>query len=80
MSQQVEDIASKLEKTEAHLSLGGRLGYFGGVADEKRKDRNPLTKVTRDCSKTSQEVLNGMLGQHIKTALFNAPPAPPPPQ
>jgi hypothetical protein len=72
LGQQVEDIAKKLEQAEAQLSgAGARLGvpYYSG-SEERRRERSALLKVTHDGCKTAHEVLQGLLAQQVKAAVF----------
>ena len=69
----MEDIAKKLEQNEGQFYGGGGRGggsFYPG-SEEKRKERSALTKVTRDCCKTSQDVLHGLLAQHVKASVFH---------
>ncbi|UYV71640.1 COPS5 [Cordylochernes scorpioides] len=70
---QVFDLSDKLEQAETQLGRGG--GGGGGFVltldpHEKRND-DRLAKASRDSSKTTVEVLHGLMAQVIKDRLFN---------
>ena len=67
---QIFDLSDKLEQSEQSL---GRVvfGAMGGIDPQDRSTVDKLVKATRDSSKTTIEVIHGLMAQIIKDKLFN---------
>lgn len=65
---QIFDLSDKLEQSEQAL---GRGYVFGGIEPHDRGTVDKLIKATRDSSKTTIEVIHGLMAQIIKDRLFN---------
>ncbi len=63
---QIDDLSEKLEQSESSLSRG----YFIESNDKRTEDK--LTKATRDCCRTSIELIHGLMTQIAKDKLFNS--------
>jgi COP9 signalosome complex subunit 5 len=66
---QIDDLSEKLEQSESHLSRGYFLASSEG-SDKKTEDK--LTKATRDCCRTSIELIQCLMTQIVKDKLFNS--------
>lgn len=64
---QIDDLSEKLEQSESSLSRG----YFLASDSDKRTE-DKLTKATRDCCRTSIELIHGLMTQIAKDKLFNS--------
>jgi len=67
LNKQLGDLALKLEKAEGQM--GHRGGYRGFT--EKKKEESALSKLTKDCSKSTMEQVNGTMALVLKDLLFN---------
>lgn len=65
---QIFDLSDKLEQSEQAL---GRGYVLGGIEPHDRSTVDKLVKATRDSSKTTIEVIHGLMAQIIKDRLFN---------
>jgi len=65
---QIFDLSEKLEQSES--SVGNRSIILGNEPHEK-KGEDKLAKATKDSSKTTIEVIHGLMTQIIKSRLFN---------
>eukprot|EP00842_Homolaphlyctis_polyrhiza_P003537 jgi/Hompol1/4184/HPOL_003509-RA len=65
MSEQIKDLAQKIEQTEP-ANLGR------GVSDKTRPEDSPLFKLARDGSKITVEAAHGLMSQVLKDVLFNS--------
>ncbi|XP_043686072.1 COP9 signalosome complex subunit 5-like isoform X1 [Vespula pensylvanica] len=65
---QIFDLSDKLEQSEVAL---GRGFVLGGTDPHDRSTVEKLIKATRDSSKTTIEVIHGLMAQVIKDKLFN---------
>lgn len=65
---QIFDLSDKLEQSEQAL---GRGFVLGGIDSLDRSTVDKLVKATRDSSKTTIEVIHGLMAQIIKDRLFN---------
>jgi|EP00669_Euglena_mutabilis_P010944 COP9 signalosome complex subunit 5 len=72
ITNQIADVAEKLEKTEADMGHG-RYGGLALVPSDKKKseEESQLARVTRDATKVAGETLHGLSRQVLKAALFN---------
>lgn len=66
---QIDDLSEKLEQSESSLSRGYFLASSDG-SDKRTEDK--LTKATRDCCRTSIELIHGLMSQIAKDKLFNS--------
>jgi len=67
---QISDLSDKLEQSESSVGRGGFL--LGGVAEPPdRRGEDKLTKATKDCCRTTVEVVHGLMAQIVKEQLFN---------
>ena len=66
---QIFDLADKLESAETALSRGYCVG--GTETSERSASVEKLVKATKDSSKTTIEVIHGLMAQVIKDRLFN---------
>lgn len=66
---QIDDLSEKLEQSESSLSRGYFLASSDG-SDKRTEDK--LTKATRDCCRTSIELIHGLMTQIAKDKLFNS--------
>lgn len=64
VSSQLTDLCGKLEQVESTLTQSSR------IPGEKKE--SALSKLSKDCCKTSVEQVNGIMTQVIKHALFNS--------
>eukprot|EP01088_Endostelium_zonatum_P015405 TRINITY_DN376_c1_g3_i1.p1 TRINITY_DN376_c1_g3~~TRINITY_DN376_c1_g3_i1.p1 ORF type:complete len:341 (+),score=94.43 TRINITY_DN376_c1_g3_i1:98-1120(+) len=64
----IGDVSEKLEQAESQLQHSGRMGMS---SQDKKKEENQLSKVTRDATKTAIEQVNSLMNQVIKDQLFN---------
>ncbi|KAL5488888.1 hypothetical protein EMCRGX_G017902 [Ephydatia muelleri] len=78
-TQQMADLTQKLERVDSQSSSSmyrfskaseTGVGLGGGGGGGKGEGR--LTKAVQDCSKTTIEVLHGLMGQVLKDRLFNS--------
>lgn len=69
ITNQITDLADKLEQAETQLQHPGRAG--GYHLPEKKKEDSQLSKLTKDCTKTTVEQVNGLITQVAKDLLFN---------
>jgi len=67
---QILDLSEKLEQVESQLSRGGS-SFAVGLDPHEKRNLEKLEKVVKDSSKTSNEVILGLMGQLIKERLFN---------
>jgi len=65
---QLSDLAQKLEQADSQLGHGGRMS---GMMPEKKKEESQLSKLTKDCTKTTIEQAHGMMSQIMKDMIFN---------
>ncbi|XP_076364882.1 COP9 signalosome subunit 5 [Tachypleus tridentatus] len=65
---QVFDLSDKLEQSDTQL---GRGGFMLGIDPHEKRTEDKLTKATKDCCKTTIEVIHGLMSQVIKDRLFN---------
>lgn len=65
---QIFDLSDKLEQSEQAL---GRGFVLGSIDSHDRSTVDKLVKATRDSSKTTIEVIHGLMAQVIKDRLFN---------
>jgi len=68
-SNQIFDLADKLEQADTQLSHSGRMG--GYTMPDKKKEDSQLSKLTRDSSKVAIEQITGVMNQVMKDNLFN---------
>uniref|UniRef100_A0A1A9VS83 COP9 signalosome complex subunit 5 n=1 Tax=Glossina austeni TaxID=7395 RepID=A0A1A9VS83_GLOAU len=66
---QIFDLSEKLEQSETSLGRGSFLVTGGDVNEKRTEDK--LTKATRDSSRTSIELIHGLMAQIAKDKLFN---------
>ncbi|GIX84852.1 COP9 signalosome complex subunit 5, partial [Caerostris extrusa] len=67
-TEQVFDLADKLEQSESQLS---RCGFVLGIDPHEKKSEDKLAKATKDSCKITIEVIHGLMSQIIKDRLFN---------
>ncbi|KAF5278433.1 hypothetical protein FQA39_LY05922 [Lamprigera yunnana] len=73
---QIFDLSEKLEQSEAALGRGSFM--VGGSDPHEKRTEDKLLKATKDSSKTTIEIIHGMMAQMIKDRLFNSTcPKPP---
>lgn len=66
---QIFDLSDKLEQSEAALGRGGFM--LGGTDPHEKRTEDKLLKATKDSSKTTIEIIHGLMAQMIKDRLFN---------
>eukprot|EP01027_Heterolobosea_sp_BB2_P012813 GEZU01018537.1.p1 GENE.GEZU01018537.1~~GEZU01018537.1.p1 ORF type:complete len:270 (+),score=86.45 GEZU01018537.1:396-1205(+) len=68
---QIYDLGEKIEKAESEFGHGaGRMGAYY-VPEGKTKKDSALTKIDKDSTKLSVELLNGVISEVVKDSLFN---------
>lgn len=65
---QIFDLSEKLEQSESSLNRG----YFPSTEAGDKRAEDKLTKATRDCCRTSIELIHGLMTQIAKDKLFNS--------
>lgn len=65
---QIFDLSEKLEQSESTLNRG----YFPAADTGDKRSEDKLTKATRDCCRTSNELILGLMTQIAKDKLFNS--------
>jgi len=78
MTDQLKDLADKVEQVETQLSHSGRGGgsYLGLGDRAPKKDDSQLKKLVKDASKLSREHVQGLMQQLLKDHVFNASATP----
>eukprot|EP00967_Tisochrysis_lutea_P121094 scaffold199232_cov40-Tisochrysis_lutea.AAC.2 len=73
MSEQLKDLADKVEQVESQLTHFGRGGssYLGLGDRMPKKDESQMKKLVKDASKLSREHVQGLMQQVMKDAVFN---------
>lgn len=71
-SDQLTDIAAKLEVACGEIANSGRLGRYLGTG--KMAEEGKLSKISRDISSLAAEQMKGVSSQVIKSALFDLRP------
>ncbi|XP_059611862.1 COP9 signalosome complex subunit 5 [Phlebotomus argentipes] len=66
---QIFDLSEKLEQSEA--SLGRSPFVVTGSDPHEKRTEDRLSKATRDCSRSSIELIHGLMAQIAKDKLFN---------
>lgn len=66
---QILDLSEKLELSEASLGRGPFV--VSGTDPNEKRTEDKLSKATRDCSRTSIELIHGLMAQIAKDKLFN---------
>eukprot|EP01102_Stenamoeba_stenopodia_P006429 TRINITY_DN175_c0_g3_i2.p1 TRINITY_DN175_c0_g3~~TRINITY_DN175_c0_g3_i2.p1 ORF type:complete len:344 (+),score=71.16 TRINITY_DN175_c0_g3_i2:308-1339(+) len=70
ITNQITDLADKLEQAEAQLAQAERAGPLHLIPEKKKDEESQLSKLTKDCSKTAIEQVNGLVTQVTKGLLF----------
>ncbi|EOD17663.1 hypothetical protein EMIHUDRAFT_70490 [Emiliania huxleyi CCMP1516] len=73
MTDQLKDLADKVEQADGQIAHFGRGGSYLGMAERapKGKDETQLKKLVKGASKLSREHVQGMMQQILKDNIFN---------
>lgn len=74
LTQQVNDLASKISEAELNLSRSGKFGFHHVENGKEDPNENSLENINRDTCKLACEALRGLITFQVKNNLFNVKP------